>query len=576
VLWRGLLTDWQLPPLPENWKDRPLREQVLWRRGLHEEDAQRRYFQGQLSDLASPTDLPDMEKAVALLAKAIREKALVFIAGDYDVDGISSAALLGRFLERWGVPYHIRLPTREEGYGLSPKIIQEAISQRPRLFISVDCGTKNPGEIAQLKAAGIPTIICDHHAVPENPETWPPADAFINPHRPDASGAYRELSAAGLVFQLLHAYLLSEKGGTLTLLEETIDIVGVATLADVMPLSGENRLLSRLALQKLQDEPILGYQTLLQTLSLTKCRVESRDVVFRIVPRLNAVGRLYKPEPALRLLLTADPAEAQAIVKQLEQYNRERQDLQDKAMGEAIHMFRERYGANPSLWPKALVVANPTWHKGVIGLVAANLTELYERPSAVLTQSAQPGIWVGSARSVEGVPLHELIEGWCRPYLLKGGGHAMAAGFSVQDKYLREFGKAFIAGASHYLAQREHKVSLLDGDILAGQVMKEELDRLTSDFEPVGPANPAPRYLLRSVRVISQDGRTLMIYAADGQSNGAFEGRITFSSYRWSEDWPKLMRQQEGLVVTPFRSQAGRPIQLKVRDVIIGSQSANQ
>ncbi len=546
------------------------------RRGLYEDPARRRYFNAQISDLGDPYSLPDIDRAVALLATAIRKKQLVFIAGDYDVDGISSAALLATFLREKGVPYHIRLPDREEGYGLSPLIVKEAIERQAGLFVSVDCGTKNAQEINLLRDAGIPTIVCDHHIVPPNPADWPPADAFVNPYRIDAEGSYRELCAAGIVFKVLQAYLMAEGGADFAPLEEIIDMVGVATLADVVPLSGENRLLSRLALNKIQTKPILGYQVLLQALGLQKYRLESRDIVFRIVPRLNAAGRLYKPDPALKLLLSREATEAEEIVKQLNTLNRERQNLQEKALSEAQAMLTERYGKDVKGWPDALVVANATWHKGVIGLVAAKLTELYERPSVVLTRSGQAGIWVGSARSIEGIPLHEIIEEACRPLLVKGGGHAMAAGFSVRDEVRQAFEEAFIAAVERYRPEKEARVSLLDGVVLAGQMLEENLDAFTHAFEPVGPGNPAPRYLLGSIRVTSSDGKNLMIHSVGQVPSKSFEGQVTFSSYRWGESWRHILGSLEGIVVTPFRLRERGPVHLKVRDVIIGSLPAGQ
>ncbi len=574
--WQGLIAEWKLLPLDAAWEGLPLREQVLFRRGIHETAVRKRYFESGLNDLGDPALLPDIEKAVALLDRAIRQKHRVFIAGDYDVDGISSAVLLAIFLRQRGVPYRIRLPTREEGYGLSPAIVEEAIEAQAQLFISVDCGTKNAQEIGQLKAAGILTIVCDHHTVPLEPATWPPADAFVNPHRPDASGSYRELCAAGVVFKVLQAYLLSEGGGDLSFLEETTDIAGVAILADVVPLRDENRILSRLGLHKLQTNPILGYKVLLQAIGLEKYRLESRDVMFRIVPRLNAAGRLYKPDPALQLLLSSDATKVQKIVEELNRYNRERQDLQEKALREAQTILIDKYGSNVRDWPAALVVANAAWHKGVVGLVAAKLTELYERPSAVLTLGSGPDVWVGSARSVEEVLLHEIVEGDCRPYLVKGGGHAMAAGFSVRKTELKAFEEAFIAGVGRFLPERRRRVLPLDGMVLGGQMLEERLADFTRDFEPVGPSNPAPRYLLRSVRVTSLEGEKLMIHSVEGTSLRSFEGRITFSTYRWRQDWRNILKNIDSLVVTPFRLDAQKSVQLKVRDVITGSRLAGQ
>ena len=576
MYWEGLVADWHLPPLSAEWAERPLREQVMARRGIYEEPIRRWYFHGQIHDLGDPATLPDIEKAIALLDAAIRNKQLIFIAGDYDVDGISSAAILATFLRERGVPYHVRLPDREEGYGLSPLIVNEAIEMQAGLFVSVDCGTKNTQEIKRLREAGIPTMICDHHIVPPDPADWPAADAFVNPYRIDAAGSYRELCAAGIVFKVIQAYLLAEGGGNFIPLEEVIDIVGVATLADVVPLSGENRLLSRLALHKLQTNPILGYRVLLQALGLQNYRLESRDIVFRVVPRLNAAGRLHKPDPALKLLLSKEVAEAGEIVKQLDTYNRERQRLQEEALREAQAMLVERYGKEVKGWPGALVVAGAPWHKGVIGLVAAKLTELYERPSAVLTRSPQTGTWVGSARSIEGVPLHEIIEGDCQPYLVKGGGHAMAAGFSVRDEAMELFTEAFIAAVERYRPAKEGRVSTLDGVVLAGQMLEEELDAFTHAFEPAGPGNPAPRYLLGSVRVTSSDGKKLIIHSVGEPTCRSFEGRVTFSSYRWVESWRRLLGNLEGIVVTPFRPRERGPVHLKVRDVIMRSRPAGQ
>ncbi len=577
MVWQGVMGEWSLSALPEALGGTSVREAVQLRRGLFTPELRRRYFEGGLPDLGPPHKLPDIEKAINLVHQATTQKTLVFIAGDYDVDGISSAAIWARFFKRHGVPYVVRLPTREEGYGLSQAIIREALACHPALFISVDCGTKNPAEIARLKAANIPTLICDHHLVPPDPAIWPQADAFVNPHRPDAEDpCYQELTAAGVVFKLLHAYYLMQgTGGHLHALEEVLELVGIATLADVASIGPENRLLTRLALQKLQTEPSLGLKALLRKLGLEGRPLESRDIVFRIVPRLNAAGRLDKPDPALQLLLAEKEQPALALIQQLEHYNTRRQAYQEAAVKAAEKQLYTVHGT-PANWPSALFVRDPSWHKGIIGLVAAKLTEKYERPAAALTKDPQTGLWVGSARSVPAVPLQLIIETLCRPYLIRGGGHAMAAGFSLEEATYQAFYEAFLEGVRSHLRTVPRTRFTLDAQVTPVQILSEDLAGFTHQFEPVGPGNPAPRYLLTEVHLRPQNGKWMVYSKPQDGKISLFEARLTFTSHRWETQRETLLGTPlYGLIVTPSRVTSHGPVMLKVRDLILDGPPAD-
>ncbi len=542
---------------------------MLWRRGLTTPTKQHLFWRGTLADLSPIHGLPDLERALALLHSAIKQKKFVFIAGDYDVDGISSSALLGWFLRNRGIPYHIRLPTRAEGYGLSERLVAEAVDARAGLFISVDTGSKNHTEVALLQAAGIPVLICDHHQIPADPSTWPAAEAFINPHRADAEVVFREWAATGVVYRLLQAYLETYEGGQWCELEALADLVAIATMADVMPLQGDNRILTRVGLEKLQADPLPGLVALMQKAGMQREPLSSRDVVFRIVPRLNAPGRLSEPGPALALLLAeASSLATEQIAAGLEQLNRLRQTLQAEALQQAEQLLRAAYGEEETSWPAALVIRQAGWHKGIIGLVAAKLTEKYQRPAAVFTQDPASGLWVGSGRSVEHVPLHLMLEKACRPHLVKGGGHAMAAGFSVQETAYEAFRDAFIAAARAFRQEAPPSYGAVDAVVQVQTLFAEDLATLTARFEPVGPANPAPRYILPAARLaFDRQTRRWWVHAADNGLLRSFYAQLTFSSPQWERRAEALSARAQGLVVTPYR--INQAIHLKVRDLIL-------
>lgn len=568
MYWRGLIQDWVLPPLEE--VPPQVKDAVFWRRGLRTPAKQRLFLEGTLADLSSLSDWPDLEAAVSLLNLAIRQKKLVFIAGDYDVDGISSSALLGWFLRKRGVPFRIRLPTRAEGYGLSEALVMEAVEAGTGLFISVDTGSRNGREVALLRAAGIPVLICDHHQIPANPDLWPAADAFINLHRSDCRASFRDLAAAGVVYRLLQAYLEAHEGGQLSDLEEAADLVAIATLADVMPLQGDNRILARVGLEKLRSAPLPGLTTLMEKANLRRETLSSRGVVFRIVPRLNAPGRLAEPDPALALLLAEAPSVlTEQIALALEQLNRLRQTLQESALEEAEQLLREAYGEEEAGWPAALVIRKAGWHKGIIGLVAAKLTEKYQRPAAVFTLDPGSGLWVGSGRSVEHVPLHVVLEEACRPHVVKGGGHAMAAGFTVREAHYEAFRRAFMEAVSVLRTQAPKTYGQIDAILEVPTLFAEDVASLTAHFEPVGPANPAPRYLLSAARLcFDKQARRWWVHALEEGGLRSFYAQLTFSALQWERQAEALCAQAEGLIVTPYR--VGQAIQLKVRDLILG------
>lgn len=447
------------------------------------------FLHPKLRDLADPFLIPDMQAAVDRILLAVDQNQKVCIYGDYDVDGVSSITLMRKILNAYGIEPRTFIPRRgAEGYGISFAALERCMREngKPDLLISVDCGTVSRDEIAYLGNEGVDVVVVDHHE--PNPEGRPDCCAIVNPK---CGTDFTYLCAAGVVFKLGHA-LLKTRPSELEL-KDLIDLVAVATIADIVPLVGENRILVRHGLKRLPSTLNPGLRAL-QEIAGVKENPSSMDVGFRISPRINAAGRMDFPEHALETLNTDCDSTAAELAKRLDDYNRQRQDFEKQIRDEAIEQLSEDF--DPSQDP-VIVIGSRTWHHGVVGIVASRLMRKYHKPTFVIAIDDE-GIGKGSGRSIEGISLVEAIRA-CSDELLTGGGHAMAAGLSIHEDFLDRFREKFASYVLENTTEEERAPRLLyDAEIRLSEL---SLDFLSSYelLQPFGNGNPQPIFVSRGL-----------------------------------------------------------------------------
>ena len=433
--------------------------------------------------------MPDMEPAIERLLQAIDAKESVVLYGDYDVDGVTSVALLKEVLSKYGLEAHSFLPHRmEEGYGISKAGIERCLKDcQPQLVVAVDCGTTSIAEIAMLKERGVDTIVCDHHEC--QPEERPNCVALVNPKVGDD---YHYLCSAGVVFKVAHALLKRRPNEQLDL-RNYLDIIALGTVADIVPLIGENRILVRKGLNRLQSTDNCGLVALKRETKLGE-RVQTSDIGFRLGPRLNAAGRLDTARSALDLLLERDPGQAQAIAQKLELQNRERQELEHRMFMEAMAMIEK--GPHPK-HRCTIALGSDDWHPGVVGIVASRLMRRFHRPTFVVAFD-ETGLGKGSGRSVERISLVDALHA-CDDLLIKGGGHEMAAGLSIWKNNFADFQQRFeeIVATN---ARSEYLIPTLyvDAEVQLHELTLSLLDSYEM-MEPFGAHNPQPLLICKNV-----------------------------------------------------------------------------
>lgn len=569
ALWKGRIADWTWEepfPLPlsgEGGVPEPIC-QALSRRGVKTPQELESYLEPKLDRLPDPGALPDLEKALELLHQAVQHQWPVYVVADYDVDGTTAAALLADFFRVVGVrTYFIHLPDRfTEGYGVSEKAVEKALRESYRLFITVDCGTKDLVALQKVKAAGLAVLVLDHHVVSEN-QPFPPADAFVNPQRPDSPYPNPYLSAAALTYRVVQAYL-DRYGGPPELLEEGLELVALSLLADVVPLTGENRILAYWGLRQLRQTTRPGLAYLMQQAGLTSETLwRSRQVVFQLVPRLNAAGRLHHPRYAFYLLYERnDRANLEKVARYLCDLNAQRQRLQETALQEALAQLYEQH---PDLLqkgktvPPALVAWSPGWSKGIVGLVAAKLTERFYRPAFVFRQEGST--LTGSARSPIGVSLSRILEGAPRAYLLRFGGHDRAAGLTLEASQIQAFLEAVLSEAARYVQPRP--TEKLDALVDTQNHSLAELAQWSEKFEPIGPDNEAPRFLLANLRLQGVQDGFYLFAAPDGRLYNGYPDPLYADSIGEAPSRSRAFK----VVVTPRLNSRGT-VSLFLRDVI--------
>ena len=464
---------------------------LLWQRGYCTAAQIQEFLEPSASRLNRPDTLPDIAEATHRVIAALKRQEPILVYGDYDVDGVTGTALLFSVLQRLGGTVYYYLPHRErEGYGFSPSGVRFAQETGCRLIITNDCGSTDGATVRAAQAAGIDTIITDHHE--PGPE-WPPANAFVNPKRADSDYPFPELAGCGVAFKLAWSVLAALHRPKEELIA-LLDLVGLATIADVVPLKGENRVLARIGLGAISRTTRPGLQALIQAAGLNPKQLTGAGVLFGLAPRINAAGRVGHAQEALRLLLTEDPTEAQALARRLDRLNRSRQSLEDRTRRAAAQLIEEARLADQ----RVIVVAGENWHEGVIGVVAARLVEQFYRPCIVVTLKGEIG--KGSGRSVTGFNLYQALQA-CRAHLTGFGGHRYAAGLRLvrsQLEPLRAAINQFAAALPEELFQPSLHIEAVAELAEIDQRLLAALARL----EPFGPDNPEPIFATLGLEVV--------------------------------------------------------------------------
>ncbi len=465
--------------------------ELLIRRGMHDPADAARFLQPQLKTLGDPFTLPNMAASVERIFVAFDRGERIVLYGDYDVDGVTSLALLVRVLRAYGAKAECFLPSRvDEGYGLSADGVARCVSEyAPQLLIAVDCGTSSVAEIAALQSQGVDVVVLDHH---ECKDALPACIALVNPKLADD---YHYLCSVGLVFKLAHALLKLRPLADFDL-RETLDLVALGTVADLVPLTAENRVLVRRGLVQLERTKWVGLRALIDVAGL-KAPFKPADVGFGLGPRLNAAGRLGTAQDALELLLTEDPSRARTIAAGLDAQNRERRTVEDDVLRQAEAQLAEWFEAERDA---AIVVGAPGWHPGVVGNVASRIQRRHHRPTLVIGFD-ENGLGKGSGRSIPGLSLVAALA-HCGHLLERHGGHEMAAGLTLREANFLPFRDAFRECARGLLsAEQLQPIQHLDVELALGEIDYELLGAHES-LQPFGMANPQPVFVARGVTLV--------------------------------------------------------------------------
>jgi single-stranded-DNA-specific exonuclease len=463
---------------------------LLVQRGIKTFNEAKAFFRPRLSDLLNPFLMKDMDKAVARIEQAINNKEKVIVYGDYDVDGTTSVAMMYSFLKPRIEQVEYYIPDRySEGYGISPKSIDYAIDNGFTLIIALDCGIKAVEKIADAKERGLDYIICDHH----NPDDEvPPAVAVLDPKQVDCNYPNKELSGCGVGFKLLQAYC-QKNNIEQDEIYDMLDLLVVSIASDIVPIVGENRVMAYFGLKKLNTNPGIGLQTIINLAGIADTEITISDIVFKIGPRLNASGRIEHGKKSVQILVSDDEEKSDIIGGEIDSFNEIRKTLDRDITQEALDMI-ERSEEMKSM--NSTVLYNRDWHKGVVGIVASRVTEQYYRPSIILTESN--GLATGSARSVRDFDLYEAI-GKCSDLLESYGGHMYAAGLTLKIENIPAFKQRFEEIVTNQITDMQQTQTIeVDAKITLSEITPR-FYRILKQFAPFGPHNMAPVFVTEDV-----------------------------------------------------------------------------
>jgi single-stranded-DNA-specific exonuclease len=538
---------------------------LLAQRGITTPVEAAAFFRPHFDQLHDPFLMKDMDKAVERIERALGEGERIMVYGDYDVDGTTSVALVFGFLSRFTGDLVSYIPDRyAEGYGISTLGIDRAEADGVTLIIALDCGIKSVDKVAYAAEKGIDFIICDHHLPGA---TIPEAVAVLDPKRPDCPYPFKELSGGGIGFKLMQA-LAQHNGIAFSELEPLLDLVAISTACDIVPVNGENRVLSHFGLKRLNNGPVRpGVQAMLGMTNF-KRELTITDLVFVIGPRINAAGRIEHGQQAVELLLSHDLSQAEQIGLRIDKNNSQRQDLDKEITRQALEMFGTEDHLQDA-W--TTVVFNKDWHKGVVGIVASRLIETHYRPTVVLTESN--GKASGSARSVKGFDVHEAIAA-CADLLDQFGGHMYAAGLSMPVENVEAFRERFERVVRERMPA-EMRIPVEEIDLEIGlDLINDRLVRDVQHMAPFGPRNMRPVFLSRGVvdsgsaRIVGEDHLKLMVHPP-GKPNKRFDAigfRLGkhFETVKSGEPFSILYVLEENIW------QGRKSLQLNVKDIKAG------
>ena len=501
----------------------PIMAELLLLRGIRTESAAKRFFRPLLSELIDPFLMNDMDVAVDRLNDAMGRKERIMVYGDYDVDGCTAVALVFKFLQQFYSNIEYYIPDRyEEGYGISKKGLDYAASHDVKLIIVLDCGIKAIDEVAYAKTLGIDFIICDHH-VPD--DELPDAVAILNPKRADSTYPFKHLCGCGVGFKFMQAFA-KNNGIPFSQLIPLLDFCAVSIAADIVSIMGENRILAFHGLKQLNQNPSVGMKAIIETCGLTGREITMNDIIFRIGPRINASGRVQNGTETVDLLVEKDFKKAVALAMHINEYNDQRRDI-DKQMTEEANQIVERLESQEH--QPAIVLYDDSWKKGVVGIVASRMTEMYFRPTVVLSCNRQKGFATGSARSVAGYDIYDAIKS-CRDLLENFGGHPYAVGLTLKIENIPEFKRRFQMYVQENIHIEQTEATLDIESVIDFKDITKKMHNDLKKFAPHGPDNPKPVFCTMGVydygtsKVVGKQQEHIKLELVDSRSSNVMNG----------------------------------------------------
>ncbi len=546
----------------------PVLSSLLVQREIFTYDEARSFFRPDLADLHDPFLMADMDKAVERLTKAMRHNEKILVYGDYDVDGTTSVSLVYKFLQKFHNNIEFYIPDRyNEGYGISIQGIDYASQNGFKLIIALDCGIKAVEKVKYASSLGVDFVICDHHT-PD--AVLPPAVAVLDPKRDDCNYPYKHLSGCGVGFKLMQAFTIVNNID-FAQLTPLLDLLALSIASDIVPITGENRILAFFGLKQINSNPSVGLKGILEVCGLADKEITISDIVFKIGPRINASGRMKLASEAVELLVSSNPVFAKEKSDTINEYNNDRKDLDKNITDQAIALIAsdERYTTR-----RSIVVHKPDWHKGVIGIVASRLSEEYYKPSIVLTNSN--GLASGSARSVPGFDIYKAIDS-CRDLLETFGGHMYAAGLSMKEENIPLFTERFEQFVSETILEEQTYPQIEIDALLEFKDITPKFFRVLKQFGPFGPGNMKPVFASKKVfdygtsRLVGKEQEHLKLELVDSSSENVMNG-IAFRMFAYNDHLKALNPLDICYTIEENTFNGNTNIQLMIRDIKIDGE----
>ena len=543
----------------------PILAQLLVQRDILTFEDARRFFRPDLGDLHDPFLMADMDNAVKRLTKAMQRNEKIMVYGDYDVDGTTSVSLVYKFLKQFYSNIDFYIPDRYlEGYGISVQGIDYAEANDFKLIIALDCGIKAIDKVKYALEKGIDFIICDHHT-PD--DVLPPAVAVLDPKRNDCNYPYKHLSGCGVGFKLMQAFAITNNID-FSQLTPLLDLLALSIASDIVPITGENRILAFFGLKQINSNPSTGLKGILDVCGLGDKEITISDIVFKIGPRINASGRMKLASEVVELLVSSDPIFSKEKSDTINEYNNDRKDLDKFITDEAIALIGadKRYAER-----KSIVVYKPDWHKGVIGIVASRLSEEFYKPSIVLTKSN--GLASGSARSVSGFDIYKAIDS-CRDLLENFGGHMFAAGLSMKEENIEAFTNRLEKFISDNILEEQTYPQIDIDAVLEFKDITPKFFRVLKQFGPFGPGNMKPIFVSKKVfdfgtsRLVGKEQEHLKLELVDSSSENVMNG-IAFRMHEYNDHLKALNPLDICYTLEENSFNGNTTIQLMIRDIKI-------